>query len=67
MIGIRCNRSALQYKQLSSVMSRVADSHPEKTGSKPGLSNFFFSWVNFYGSLTPPIDCIVTVKECMTE
>ena len=35
VIGIRCNRTALQYKRLSSVMNRVADSHPEKQGSKP--------------------------------
>ena len=31
----------LQYKRLSSVMSRVADSHPEKQDSKPGPSIFF--------------------------
>ena len=42
VIGIRCNHTALQYKRLSSVMSRVADSHTEKQGSKPGPTIFFF-------------------------
>ena len=40
-IGITHNRTALQSKRLSSVMSREADSHPEKQGSKPGPSIFF--------------------------
>ena len=68
MIGIRCNLNALQYKRLSSLMSRVADSPPEKQGSKstPSIFIFFvFKWVHFYGSITPPIYCIMTVKECM--
>ena len=51
VIGIRCNRIALQYKWLSSAMSRVADSHPEEQGSKPALSIFFlmgpFLWVYY--------------------
>ena len=41
------NHTALQYKRLSSVMSRVGDSHPEKQGSKssPGIFlSFFFSF-----------------------
>ena len=42
VIGIRCNRTALQYKRLSSVMNRVADSHPQKKGSKPGRASSFF-------------------------
>ena len=42
VIGIRCNRTALLYKRLSSVMNRVADSHPEKQGSKPGRASLFF-------------------------
>ena len=73
MIGIRCSRTALHYKRLSSVMNRVADSHPEKQGSRPGRASsfffffFFFEWVHFNGSITPPIYCIVTVKECMAE
>ena len=47
VIGIRCNRTALQYKRLSSVMNRVADSHPGKQGSKPGrASSFFFFFFN---------------------
>ena len=68
MIGIRCNCTALQYKRLSGAMSRVADSHPEKTGFKTALSIFFFFFflggggVHFYGSTTPPTYCIVTVK-----
>ena len=69
MIGIRCSRTALQYKRLSSVMNRVADSDPEKQGSKPArASSFFFNGrVHFNGSITPPIYCIMTVKECMAE
>ena len=68
----RCNRTALQYKWLSSVMSRVADTDPEKQGSNPPRASFFFflllfEWVHFYGSNTPPIYCIMTVKECMAE
>ena len=54
-------------KWLSSVMGRVADSHPEKQGSKPVPSSFFLMGP-FYGSIyTPPIYCIVTVKKCMAE
>ena len=41
VIGIRCNRTALLYKRLSSVMSGVAVSYPEKQGSKLGTSIFF--------------------------
>ena len=73
MIGIRGNRTALQYKRLSSVMNRVADSHPEKQGSKPSPSFFFFFFFFFFlmgqfnESVTPPIYCIVTVKECIAE
>ena len=70
MIGIRCSRTALQYKRLSSVMNRVADSHPEKQGSKTARASSFFFFngrVHFNGSITPPIYCIVTVKECMAE
>ena len=38
MIGIRCSHSGF------SVMNRVADSHPEKQGSKPArASSFFFN------------------------
>ena len=72
MICIRCNRIALQYKRLSSVMSRVAVSHPEKQGSKPSPSIFLFFfflflirpflWVCYTTNLF-----IVTVKECMAE
>ena len=36
------HRTAMQYKRLSSVMNRVADSHPEKQGSKPARASFFF-------------------------
>ena len=58
-------------KRLCSEMSRVADSHAEKQCSKPARASFFFffffKWVHFYGSITPPIYCIVTVKECMAE
>ena len=65
MIGIRCISIALQFKWLSSVMSRVADRHPKKPGFKtrPGhlFFFFFFLWVHFYGSITPPIYCILTV------
>ena len=32
VIGIRYNHTALQYKRLSSVMSRVGVYHPEKQG-----------------------------------
>ena len=70
MIGIRCSRTTLHYKRLSSVMNRVADSHPEKQGSKPARASSFFlggGGVHFNGSITPPIYCIVTVKECMAE
>ena len=42
MIGIRCNHTALHYKRLSSVMSRVADSYPKTKGSKPGPGILFF-------------------------
>ena len=66
MIGIRCSRTALHYKRLSSVMNRVADSRPEKRGSRPGRASFFFFFF-FNGSITPPIYCIVTVEECMAE
>ena len=69
MIDIRCNRTAVQYKRLSSEMSRVAVSHPEKQGSKPSrASSFFFFlmspflWVCYIINLF-----IVTVKECMAE
>ena len=55
---------ALKYKRLSSVMCRVADSHPENQGSKPGPNILMGP---FYGSITPPINCIKTVKECMAE
>ena len=63
--------------------SRVAVSHPEKKGSKPSPSIFFFFFfffnrsillvehiflmAPFNGPVTPPIYCIVTVKECMAE
>ena len=48
----------MQYERLSSVMGRVADSHPEKQGSKPGAGIFFFfNGSIFYGSITPPIYC----------
>ena len=43
MIGTRYNHTALQYKRLSNVMSRVGDSHPEKQGSKPSPCIFFFN------------------------
>ena len=42
VIGIRCSRTALHYKRLSIVMNRVADSHPEKQGSKPARASSFF-------------------------
>ena len=42
MIGTKGNRTALQYKRFSSMMSRVADSHLEKQGSKPTRASFFF-------------------------
>ena len=67
MIGIRCNRTAIQIKRLSSVMGRVADSHPGEQGSKPGPSNFFYLMDPLYGSIIPPIYCIVSDKECMAE
>ena len=50
MIGIRYNHTALQYKRLSVVMSRVGDSHPEKQGSKPSPGIFFFFFF-FNGSV----------------
>ena len=70
VIGIRCNRITIWYKRLSSVMSRVAVSNPEKQGSKPSPSIFFFLfflmgpflWVCYTTNLF-----IVTVKECMAE
>ena len=34
------------YKRLSSVMNRVADSHPEKQGSRPGRASSFFFFFN---------------------
>ena len=40
-IGIRCNSTASKYMQLSSVMSRAADSHTEKTGFKTRPDLFF--------------------------
>ena len=46
VIGIRCSRTALHYKRLSSVMNRVADSHPEKQGSRPGRASFFLFYFN---------------------
>ena len=76
MIGIRCSRTALHYKRLSSVMNRVADSNSDKKGSKQArassffFSFFFFFWgggVHFNGSVTQPTYCTVTVKECMAE
>ena len=70
MIGIRYNHTALQYKRLSSVMSRVGDSHPEKQGSKPSpgiFFSFFYGSILIYGFIAPPIYCIVTVIECMAE
>ena len=48
----------------STSVSSVADSHLETQGSKPGI---FFLKGPFYASITPPIYCIVTVKECMAE
>ena len=55
VIGIRCNRTALQYNRLSSVMSKVADSQPEKQGSNPPRASFFlmgpFLWVCFTTNL----------------
>ena len=57
-MGIRCNRTALQYKRLSSVISRVADSHTEKN-----RQSIFFLMILFYASITLPIYCIVTVKD----
>ena len=39
--SIKCNRTAMHYKRLSSVMNREADSYPEKQGSKPGRASFF--------------------------
>ena len=48
MIGIRCSRTALQYKRLSSVMNRVADSHPEKQGSEPARASVFFFFFFFF-------------------
>ena len=40
---MNCSHTALQYKRLSSVMNRVADTHPEKQGSKPSRASFFFN------------------------
>ena len=34
------------YKRLSSAVNRVADSYPEKQGSRPGRASFFFFFFN---------------------
>ena len=51
MIGIRCSRTVLHYKRHSSVMNRVADSHPEKQGSRPGRATSFFFFFILMGLL----------------
>ena len=36
--------------------------HKERNRLKIMIHTFFLKWVHFYGSITPPIYCIVTVK-----